>query len=81
MHQNRVCSQPWWHGIVHDPISTDVIGEMTRSLSPSKISKDSLGSKTKKSQVEDGMDDRKDVNGTIEMAIFSQSGKYDHATC
>lgn len=73
-HQNTVCFQPWWRGIGHDPISADFLGETTASLSPSKNSNDSLGSKTRKLQVEDGLDEGNDVNKKIEITLVSQTG-------
>ncbi|XP_042943971.1 nuclear transcription factor Y subunit A-1-like isoform X2 [Carya illinoinensis] len=77
-HQNTVCFQPWWRGIGHDPISADFVGETTASLSPSKNSNDSLGSKTRKLQVEDGLDEGNDVNKKIEITLVSQTdGKCD----
>ncbi|KAG6690805.1 hypothetical protein I3842_10G031200 [Carya illinoinensis] len=77
-HQNTVCFQPWWRGIGHDPISADFLGETTASLSPSKNSNDSLGSKTRKLQVEDGLDEGNDVNKKIEITLVSQTdGKCD----
>ncbi|KAE8098807.1 hypothetical protein FH972_016844 [Carpinus fangiana] len=57
-HQHTVCSsQPWWRGVGHDPISADVLGETTTSLSPSNNSSDSLGTETRKLHVKDGLDE------------------------
>lgn len=72
-HQNRVCLQPWWRGIGHDPILADFSGETTASLSPSRNSNDSLGSKTRKLQVE-GLDEGNDVNKKVDITLLSQAG-------
>ncbi|XP_059428390.1 nuclear transcription factor Y subunit A-7-like [Corylus avellana] len=72
-HQHTVCSKPWWRGVGHDPISADVLGETTRSLSPSNNSSDSLGTETRKLHVKDGLDEGNDVNKKIEITLVSQS--------
>lgn len=72
-HQHTVCSQPWWRGIGHDPISADVLGETSTSLSPSNNSSDSFGTETRKLQVKDGLEEGNDVNKKIEITVVSQS--------
>jgi hypothetical protein len=74
-HQHTVSSQPWWRGIGHDPISTDILRETTTSLSPSNNSSDSLETETRKFQVKDGLDEGNDVNKKLEISLVSQSGK------
>ncbi|XP_062168122.1 nuclear transcription factor Y subunit A-1-like isoform X2 [Alnus glutinosa] len=72
-HQHTVSSQPWWRGIGHDPISTDVLRETTTSLSPSNNSSDSLETETRKFLVKDGLDEGNDVNKKLEISLVSQS--------
>lgn len=76
-----VCSQPWWRGIGHDPISADVLGETSTSLSPSNNSSDSFGTETRKLQVKDGLEEGNDVNKKIEITVVSQSGKLFMVHC
>lgn len=73
-----ISSQPWWHGVGHDSISRDMLGENIGNISlPREPMNGSLVTKTSKSQVNSGMNAGTDATKEMLITVVSQAdGKF-----
>lgn len=70
-----VSSQPWWHGIGHDGVSRDMLGESMADISLSREPiNNGLATKASKSLVKGGMDGGTDANKEMLNTALPQAG-------
>lgn len=70
-----ISSQPWWRGVGHDSISRDMLrGGIGNISSPREPINGGLVAKTRKSQVNSGMDGGADATKETLMGVASQAG-------
>lgn len=70
-----ISSQPWWHGVGHDSISRDMLGDSIGNTSlPREPINGGLVTKTSKSQVNSGMNAGTDATKEMLTTVVSQAG-------